>query len=88
MEGIRNNELLVELKSITEEWRQLLEESKRTKQLPATYYMKLPKFAKYMNLGRETAEKIAKAAEAKVWIDNVQMINVVKVHEYLDSINE
>lgn len=88
MEEISNDELLSELKSITEEWRQLLEESKRTKQLPATYYMKFSSFVKYMNIGRDTAKKIVRAAEAIVWIDKVQMINVAKVHEYLDSINE
>lgn len=88
MEEIRNDELLAELKSITEEWKQLLDELKSTKQLPPTYYMKLPQFTKYMNVGRDTAEKIAKAAEAKVWIDGVQMINVIKIHEYLDSINQ
>lgn len=88
MEEIRNDELLAELKNVTEQWKQLLQELKTTKQLPATYYLKFSQFVEYMGLGRTTADKIVKAAEAKVWIDNVQMVNVVKVHEYLDSINE
>lgn len=80
--------ILGELKVIGEEWKQLIKEMKSAKQLPATYYLKFSRFVEYMGVGRPAAEKIARAAGAKVWIDNVQLINVLKVHEYLDSINQ
>lgn len=88
MEEIRNDELLIELHKVTERWEQILNELDTKKELPATYYLKAPEFAKYMSVGRQTAQKIAMDARARVWIGNVQMINIVKVHEYLDSINE
>lgn len=88
MEEIRNDELLMELRNVTEEWKKLLQDMKTTKKLPATYYLKFPVFMEYMGIGQSTAKKLVKAAEAMAWIDGTQMVNVIKVHKYLDSINE
>lgn len=85
---MRIDELLMELENVTERWKEMLEELESKRQLPATYYLKFKEFAKYMGVGDRAAKTMAEEAKAKAWIGGVQMVNVIKVHAYLDSINE